>query len=152
MTSITLDQANRIIAAGFEKGRALGLKPLSIAVLDPGGHLIAFARGDGASTLRPQIACAKAGGALGLGVSSRIIGEMAAERPAFVASLGPVSPHGVIPAAGGLIVVDESGAVLGAVGVTGDTSDNDELCALAGIAAAGLWPQGQNARPAQSNG
>ena len=75
MTGITLDQANRIVAAGFEKGRELGLKPLSIAVLDPGGHLVAFARADGSSTLRPQIACAKAGGALGLGVSSRVIGR-----------------------------------------------------------------------------
>jgi uncharacterized protein GlcG (DUF336 family) len=149
MTRITLDQADRIIAATFEKGRALGLKPLSVAVLDPGGHLVAFARGDGASTLRPQIACGKAGGALGLGVSSRAVGNMAAERPAFIASLGLLSPHGVIPAAGGVIVVDEAGGVLGAVGVTGDTSDNDELCALAGIAAAGLLVQGQDARPAQ---
>ena len=152
MTGIALEQANRIIAAGFEKGRALGLKPLSIAVLDPGGHLIAFARADGSSTLRPQIACAKAGGALGLGVSSRAIGDMAAERPVFVGSLGPISPHGVVPAAGGVIVVDEDGAVLGAVGVTGDTSDNDELCALAGIAAAGLRPQGHTSGSSQSNG
>lgn len=141
MNRITLDQANRIIAAAFAKGSELKLNPLSIAVLDPGGHLIAFARADGGSTLRPQIACGKAGGALGLGVSSRRIGEMAAERPTFIAALGPVAPHGVIPAAGGVIVLGEDGAVLGAVGVTGDTSDNDELCALAGIAAAGLRAQ-----------
>ena len=141
MSRITLAQADRIVAAAFVKGAGLRLKPLSVAVLDPGGHLIAFARGDGASTLRPQIACGKAGGALALGISSRKVGEMAAERPAFVGALAPIAPHGIIPAAGGVIVVDEAGQVLGAVGVTGDTSDNDELCALAGIEAAGLRPQ-----------
>lgn len=141
MTSITLAQADAIIAGAFAKGTELGLKPLGIAVLDPGGHLIAFARADGASTLRPQIALGKAGGALGLGMSSRRIGDMALERPTFAASLGPIAPHGVIPAAGGVIVVDAAGTPIGAVGVTGDTSDNDEICALAGIAAAGLTAQ-----------
>ncbi|MFA5964366.1 MAG: heme-binding protein [Sphingomonas sp.] len=142
MTSITLNQANAIIAAAFAKGTELGFKPLGIAVLDAGGHLIAFARADGTSTLRPQIAIGKAGGALGMGMSSRKIGEMALERPTFAASLGPIAPHGVVPAAGGVIVVDNAGRPIGAVGVTGDTSDNDEICALAGIAAAGLTAQG----------
>lgn len=140
MNRITLEQANRIITATFQKGAELKLKPLSVAVLDPGGHLIAFQRQDGASILRFQIASGKASGALALGVSSRKIGEMAAERPSFVASLGPVASQGVIPAAGGVIVM-EGGDILGAVGVTGDTSDNDESCALAGIAAAGLKAQ-----------
>jgi len=138
---ITLDQANAIITAAMEEGRARALKPLSVAVLDPGGHLIAFQRADGASTLRPQIACGKAGGALGLGVSSRRIQDMAVERPSFVASLGPISPQGIIPAAGGVIVVGNDGRPIGAVGVTGDTSDQDEACALAGIVAAGLSAQ-----------
>ncbi len=142
MSHITLDQANRIIAAALAKGAELKLAPLAVAVLDPGGHFIAFQRQDKASTLRPQIAAGKAGGALGLGVSSRKIGEMALERPTFFAALGAIAPHGVIPAAGGVIVVDEEGHPIGAVGVTGDTSDNDELCALAGIAAAGLRAQG----------
>jgi uncharacterized protein GlcG (DUF336 family) len=141
MTNITLGQANAVIAAAFAKGAELGLKPLGIAVLDPGGHLIAFARADGASTLRPQIALGKAGGALGMGMSSRRIGDMALERPTFAASLGSIAPHGVIPAAGGVIVVDDTGKPIGAVGVTGDSSDNDEICALAGIAAAGLEAQ-----------
>lgn len=138
MGRITLAQADQIIAGAFAKGDELKLKPLSIAVLDPGGHLIAFARGDGASTLRPQIACGKAGGALALGMSSRAVGEMAVERPAFVGALASIAPHGMIPAAGGVIVRGEDGEVTGAVGVTGDTSDNDEICALAGVAAAGL--------------
>jgi uncharacterized protein GlcG (DUF336 family) len=141
MTRLSLDQANVLISAALAKGRELGLKPLSIVVLDAGGHMLAFQRQDGASTLRPQIACAKAGGALALGISSRKIGDMATERPTFVASLGPIAPHGVVPAAGGVIIVDEEDMPIGAVGITGDTSDNDERCALAGIAAAGLTAQ-----------
>lgn len=141
MGHISLERANRIIAAAFAQGATLGLKPLSVAVLDAGGHLVAFQRQDRASTLRPQIAVGKASGALALGVSSRKIADMAAERPSFIASLGAIAPPGVIPAAGGVIVVDEAGLPLGAVGVTGDTSDNDEICALAGIAAAGLAAQ-----------
>ena len=140
--TITLAKANAVIAAAFDKAAELELKPLSVAVLDAGGHLIAFQRQDKASTLRFAIAAGKASGALALGVSSRRIGEMAAERPSFVASLGAIAPNGVIPAAGGVIVVDGAGAPIGAVGVTGDTSDNDEACALAGIAAAGLKAQG----------
>ena len=138
MTALSLAAANIIIATALAKGQELKLKPLSVAVLDAGGHLIAFQRQDGSSTLRPQIAAGKAGGALALGVSSRKIAETAAERPSFVASLGPISPHGVIPAAGGLLILGTDGSVIGAVGVTGDTSDNDELCAKAGIEAAKL--------------
>ncbi len=141
MTRISLDQANAVIAAAFDKGRELALKPLSAAVMDAGGHLLAFQRQDGASTLRPQIACGKASSALALGVSSRKISDMAMERPSFIASLGAVSPHGLIPAAGGIIVVDDDGVPTGAVGITGDTSDSDETCTLAGIAAAGLKAQ-----------
>jgi uncharacterized protein GlcG (DUF336 family) len=141
LSSITLDQANTIIASAFAKGKELGLKPLSVAVLDAGGHQIAFQRQDGSSTLRPQIAAAKAAGALGLGISSRKIADMVVDRPIFVASLGPISPQGVVPAAGGVIVVGADGKPIGAVGTTGDTSDNDELCTLAGIAAAKLSAQ-----------
>lgn len=141
MSRITLAQAKAVIATAFEKGAELGLKPLSAAILDGGGHLIAFERQDGASILRPAIACGKANGALGLGISSRKIADMASERPTFVGSLGQIGSGGVVPAAGGVIVVDADGEPLGAVGVTGDTSDNDEICALAGIAAAGLTAQ-----------
>jgi uncharacterized protein GlcG (DUF336 family) len=142
MVRITLETADSVIAAAFAKGSALGLKPLSVAVLDAGGHLIAFKRQDGASTLRPQIAIGKASGALSLGVSSRKIAEMAAERPTFIGTLGSIAPHGIVPAAGGVIVIDADGLAVGAVGVTGDLSDNDEICALAGIEAAGLKAQG----------
>jgi uncharacterized protein GlcG (DUF336 family) len=142
MPALTLHHAQTIVAGALRKGRELGLKPLTVAVLDAGGHAVALVREDGASSLRPAIAIGKASGALGLGVSSRTIAEMAADRPTFVTSLSGISQGGIIPAAGGVIVVDESGAPIGAVGVTGDTSDNDEIAALAGIEAAGLAAQG----------
>lgn len=135
---LTLAAANRIIAGALEKGRALDLKPLSVAVLDVGGHLVAFQREDRSSTLRPQIAIGKAASSLGLGISSRMIGEMATERPVFVSALAALAPAGLIPAAGGLLVLNADGETIGAVGVTGDTSDNDEACARAGLEAAGF--------------
>lgn len=87
MSQITLEQANAIIAGAFAKGRELGLKPIRVVVLDAGGHMIAFQRQDGSSLLRPQIACGKAAGALAMGVSSRKLADMAAERPSFMAAL-----------------------------------------------------------------
>ena len=142
MTRLTLAHASDMITAAFAHGATLGLKPLCVAVLDAGGHVIALQRQDRASTLRPAIAIAKASAALGLGMSSRKIADMATDRPTFVAALGAIAPHGVVPAAGGVIIVDADGDPIGALGVTGDTSDNDEACALAGIAAAGLAAQG----------
>jgi uncharacterized protein GlcG (DUF336 family) len=138
MTTLTLAQANAIIAAALAKGAEMRLRPLGVAVLDAGGKLIAFQLQDGTSTLRPQIAIGKASGALALGISSRRIEELSQTRPAFVASLGQISRDGIVAAAGGVIVVDDDGNAIGAVGITGDTSDADEACALAGIAAAGL--------------
>ncbi len=135
---LALNEANAIIVAAFAEGARRSFKPLTCAVLDAGGHLVALQRQDGASTLRPELAIGKAAGALALGVNSRSIADMALERPSFVASLQAISPHGVIPAAGGVIILDTSGETVGAVGVTGDTSDNDEICALAGLGAAGL--------------
>jgi uncharacterized protein GlcG (DUF336 family) len=141
MTRITLDQANTLIAGAFAHAAGAKLKPLAAVVLDAGGHLIAFQRQDGASIGRLQVATGKASGALFLGISSRKIGEMAAERPVFVASLAPIAPGGVVPAAGGILVVDAQGQPIGAVGISGDVSDNDEQAVLAGIAAAGLTIQ-----------
>jgi len=126
------------VSAALKEGRSLGLKPLSVAVLDAGGHMTAFAREDGSSNLRPQIATAKASGALALGVSSRVIGEMAIDRPTFINAAAGLNPAGIVPAAGGLLIRDDAGSIAGAVGVTGDTSDNDEKAAMAGIVAAGL--------------
>ena len=136
---LTLDEALTIIKVAMAEGQRLGLKPLTVAVLDAGGHMLAMHRPETMSNLRPQIAAGKASGALSLGVSSRKIGEMAADRPSFVGSLGALAP--IIPVAGG-VLVQRDGVLIGAVGVTGDTSDNDELCALAGISAAGLQSRG----------
>jgi uncharacterized protein GlcG (DUF336 family) len=137
---ISLDKANTIITATFAKGKEAGMKPLSCVVVDAGGHVIAFQRQDGTSFMRLGIAQAKAAGALALGVNSRRIGEMAAERPAFVGALAHLAPGGLLPVAGGVIVKGPDSLPIGAVGVTGDTSDNDEIAALAGIAAAELTP------------
>jgi uncharacterized protein GlcG (DUF336 family) len=141
MSNLSLDQANALITGAIAKALALQLKPLCIVVLDAGSNIMALQRQDGASVLRWKIALGKAAGALGVGVSSRKIADMAAERPAFVAALGSLAPQGLVPAAGGVIVIDAKRLITGAVGVSGDSSDNDELCALAGIAAAGLLPQ-----------
>jgi uncharacterized protein GlcG (DUF336 family) len=142
MSFITVAQANAIIAGVVAKGQQSGMKPLTVAVVDAGGALICFQRNDGAPPLRPAIAIGKAAGAVGFGVASRRLGEMAVERPHFVGAIGHLAPHGLIPVAGGVNVVDGEGRIIGAVGVSGDTSDNDEIAALAGINAAGLNAQG----------
>lgn len=136
--TLTLERAAALAAAAFAEGARLGLKPLTVAVLDAGGCPLLLHRQDGSSTLRPEIATGKAAGALAMGMSSRRLAEIAEERPSFFAALAAMAPRGVVPAAGGVLLVDGEGAVLGAAGVTGDTSDNDEACALAGAAAAGL--------------
>lgn len=135
MTNISLSMAQIAIEASITEARMLNLKPITVAILDAGGHLVALARENASSNLRPKIAIAKASGALALGVSSRTIGEMALERPTFTSAVSTLAAEGLIPAAGGLLVKNEEGNVIGAIGVTGDTSDNDELCALAGLAA-----------------
>ena len=141
MHRLNLAQANALIDAAFAHGGELGLKPLTVTIHDPGGHLIACQRQDGASNMRVKLAGGKACGALALGVSSRTIGDMAVDRPHFVASVDTMSEGGMVPAAGGVIVCDGEGTILGAIGVTGDTSDNDEACALAAIAKLGLKPK-----------
>ena len=135
---INLDQARAIIAASRAKGRELDLKPLTVVVLDAGGHVVALEREDGAAFGRPQIAIGKASGALAMGTSSRALGDMAADRPQFIAALSVAWEGKLIPAAGGVLIRDTAGTLLGAVGITGDLSDKDEEAAIAGIQAAGL--------------
>jgi uncharacterized protein GlcG (DUF336 family) len=136
----TLAQAEAIASATLDQGRTVGAAPLTVAVLDAGGHLVVLKRDDGSGILRPQIAQAKAWGALGMGFSSREIGRRAEAQPVFFASLAAVADGRFAPAAGGILVRDADGALLGAVGVSGDVSDVDEQCALAGVAATGLVP------------
>lgn len=138
MTTLTLSQARTIIAGAFTHAAALGLKPLSVVVLDAGGHVQAFERQDGASNLRFEIARGKAYGALGFGVGSRALMARAEEQPTFIAAANTAFGGALIPVPGGVLVRTDGGELIGAVGVTGDTSDNDESAAVAGIGAAGL--------------
>lgn len=140
MPSLTLDQASRIIDSALAKAAELKLKPLTIAVLDAGSVLVAFKRQDGSPNMRPEIAFGKAWGAIGVGRSSRGLFQMAQERPAFMNALIAASDGRLIPVPGGVLARDAAGAIVGAVGISGDTSDRDEECAIAGIAAVGLAP------------
>jgi len=137
MSILTLAKANEIIAAAFSKGEDLGIKPLSVAVLDPGGHLLAFQRADGSSFMRFEIAAGKAYGCLALGVGGRWLNAQAQTRPHFLENLSAVSGGKIVAVPGG-VLVKQDGRIVGAVGITGDTSDNDEACAVAGIEAAGF--------------
>ncbi|MRH78846.1 heme-binding protein [Spiribacter sp. C176] len=133
---LPLAKANQIIESALAKGRERGFMPLTVVVMDSGGHIVAMAREDGAGNVRQQIAQGKARGALGLGISSRTIGERNQGREAFLAALATAADGQFIPVAGGVLVL-EDGVAIGAVGISGDTSDADEECAVAGIQAAG---------------
>jgi len=136
--ALTMEQARAMIAATREKGRAMGLKPLSVVVLDAGGHVVAFEREDGASPGRFGIAQGKAFGTVMLGMAGRAQMARAESQAYFMAAVNGVYGGQVVPVPGGVLLRDQTGAVVGALGVTGDTSDNDAEAALAGAAAAGL--------------
>ena len=136
--SLTLAQASTIVDVALKKGRETNCAPLTVAVLDAGGHLVAFKREDRSGILRFDIAFGKAWGALGMGFGSRELSERASKNPVFFGVLATVSQGRLIPVPGGVLIKDADGAVLGAVGISGDTSDKDEVAAIAGIEAAGL--------------
>lgn len=138
MATLELAQANAIIDAAMAEGRRLHLAPLAVAVLDAGGNLVAFKREDGAGFLRFDIAYGKAWGALGLGFGTREIAERAVKLPTFYAALSAASQGRIIPSPGGVLISGIDGDVIGAVGISGDLGDNDEVCALAGVKAVGL--------------
>ena len=135
---VSLEQARIIIAQTFKKGREMGFKPLSVVVLDAGGHVQAFEREDGAAPGRFAIAHGKAYGAVMLGMAGRAQMARAEAQAYFMTAVNGVFGGAVVPVPGGILLRDESGTVIGAVGITGDTSDNDVEAGLAGIAAAGL--------------
>src|SRR4051812_26407873 len=136
--SVTLAQASIIVDTALQKGRETNCAPLTVAVLDAGGHLVAFKREDKSGILRFNIATGKAWGALGMGFGSRTLAGRAPKQPIFFAALAAASEGRMIPVPGGVLIRDAAGDIVGAVGISGDTSDNDEKCAVAGIAAAGL--------------
>ena len=136
--SITLTQAQQICTQALAKGRELNLAPLTVAVLDAGGVIVCMMREDGSSLLRPEIATGKAWGTLGMGFGGRELAARAAAMPQFFNALSDMSRGRMVPVPGGVLIRDQAGLILGAAGVTGDTSPNDEICALHGIEAAGL--------------
>ena len=135
--TLTLEQASMIVDKALAKARESKFRPMCVAVLDGGGHLKALKREDGASILRPTIAIGKAWGAVGMGESSRRLSERLKDRPAFLGALSTMSQGKVVPVAGGVLIMRQN-EIIGAVGVSGGTADEDETCAIAGIQAAGL--------------
>ena len=146
MSNVTLAQASTIVDTALAKGHELDLHPLTVVVLDAGGHLVAMKRQDKSGILRTQIATGKAWGTLGMGFGGREFARRAAGGGGlFLTALMEASEGRVVPAPGGVLIRDAAGDIIGAVGISGDTSDKDEMCAVAGIEAAGLKPDtGEN--------
>lgn len=138
MADLSLDTARKILDAALAKVIEKKMKPMAITVLDARGCVKASLAQDGTSLMRGEIAYGKAYGALSLGIGSRAIFQRAQEQPYFVDAISTMTKGAMIPVPGGVLIMDASGALLGAVGISGDTSDNDEIAAIAGIEAAGL--------------
>jgi uncharacterized protein GlcG (DUF336 family) len=136
-SAVTLDVAREIVAGARRAGRGQGWNPLSVVVLDAGGHITAFEREDGSSNMRFQIAFGKAHGALALGIGSRALMARAETQPYFIAAATAAIGGALVPVPGGVLIADDQGHTIGAVGVSGETSDNDEAAAVAGITGAG---------------
>ena len=138
MQSLTLAQASTIVDVALKTGRDNKFLPLVVAVLDAGGHLVAYKREDKSGILRFEIAFGKAWGALGMGLGSRTLAGRAPKQPAFFTALASISDGRLVPGPGGVLIRDKDGDIIGACGISGDVADNDEKCAIAGIQAAGL--------------
>jgi uncharacterized protein GlcG (DUF336 family) len=138
MTSLTLDQAQRIVAAAIQAARKANYQPMGIAVLDASGNVITYAREDGASMFRFDIARAKAWGAAGMGVSSRVLGQRAKDNPNFFVSLSATSEGKFLPQPGAVVIKNAAGQIVGAVGASGGTGDEDEEICIAGVQSVGL--------------
>src|SRR5712692_336164 len=140
MSALTLDQASTIVDKALEKGRELKLHPLTVVVLDAGGQTKVLKREDGSSLLRPEIAGGKAWGCLGMGFGGREFARRATANPVFLQALMAASGGRIVPVPGGVLIRDGAGEIIGSVGISGDTSDTDEICAVHGIRGAGLSP------------
>lgn len=138
LANLTLARANKLIKLSFAKAANLKLKPIAVIVYDAGGNIKAYQSQDGASIGRFQIAGGKARGALATGTGSRWMNAQAADRPHFLTGLTSVVEGGVVPVAGGVIARNQKGEVVAAIGISGDTSDNDEACAITAIEGCGL--------------
>ena len=138
MSLLNLNVATTLTSRALAVGHEIGAAPLTVAVLDAGGHLISLQREDGASLLRPQIAIGKAWGALALGKGSRLIAADAQQRPAFIGAVNNLADGNLVPAPGGVLIRTAQGELIGAIGITGDTSDIDEQCAVSAVQSVGL--------------
>lgn len=138
MTALTLTQANSIINTALERAKELGYLPMAVVVLDDAGHVKAVQRQDGASMFRVDVATGKAWGAVGMGVSSRVLGDRAKSNPNFFLSLAATSSGKFLPQPGAVLIKSPDGIVLGAVGASGGTGDEDEAICAHGIEACGL--------------
>ncbi|MGZ4969495.1 MAG: GlcG/HbpS family heme-binding protein [Methylobacter sp.] len=138
MTLLTLEKANIIINTATNKARKLNMEPITVVVLDEAGHLKAMQREDGATMIREQIATAKAWGAVSMGISSRSLASVAEKRPDFMNALLNMADGKIMPVPGGVLIRDTKNNLIGAVGISGDISDQDERCAIAGIEAVGF--------------
>ncbi len=138
MSSVTLEQANRVITAILKRGAEVGCRPLSVVVVEPGAVVKAFQKEDGSSMVRFEMAYGKAYASLALGRASRLVRIRNEEKPAFMRYLLSATDNKIFPEGGGMLIRAENGEVIGAVGVTGDTEDRDEELAIHGIHAAGL--------------
>ena len=136
--SLTLDAASAIMDSALAYGRAENLLPLTVVILDAGGKMIASKSEDGSGIMRFDIARGKAWGALGMGISSRLIRDRLSARPTFVTSLAAVADGRFVPVPGGVLIEDAEGFTIGAIGISGDTSDKDEYCAIRAVQDAGL--------------
>ncbi len=139
-SSLKLSRGRKIVLSALSTGRDANLAPLTVVVLDVGGHVVCLEREDGSGIMRADIAIAKAWGALGMSMSSREIGDRLQDKPTFLGALASVSQGRFGPVPGGVLVCNDKGEVIGAVGISGDVSDQDEFCAIEGIKAAGLVP------------
>ena len=136
--AISLSQSRAIIEGALAEGRVLDLKPLSVVVLDPRAAMVAMMSEDGVSQMRARIAHGKANAAIALGIGTRALMNRAEQQAYFIQAVNGVAGGDMVPVPGGVLIQDQEGALLGAVGISGDASDNDEAAAIAGIEAAGL--------------
>jgi uncharacterized protein GlcG (DUF336 family) len=138
MSALTLAQADTIANETLKSARGLRLAPMTVAILDPGGHIVVLKREDGSGIMRAELATAKAWGALGMGFGGRELARRAQKMPGFFASLNAISEGRMAPVAGSALLRNAEGGIVGAIGVSGDTSDNDELALLPAVEIAGL--------------
>jgi uncharacterized protein GlcG (DUF336 family) len=151
MTSISLSQATIVVDAALDAGRKAGLMPLTVVVLDKGGHMVALKREDKSGILRVEIATGKAYAALGMGVSSRLLRDRLADRPNFVSGISSAADGRFVAVPGGVLIRNGAGDIIGAIGISGDASDKDEYCAIEGVKAATLTPDPAEPAPDWQN-